>query len=369
MCFRMDSETETTLLGLVHYNATRVGKPQLESRTEDQSSSVGALEPGELVDPSLTPPKFSAEPTPQNFEVVSLDELVESDGLDPKESYKLSQKLYMSKSRYFSDPDRRSMCFRCYKRGHRGENCLEGFKYCTQCGLLRHRLIMCPLNECTTCKEIGHLASRCKNKAPTVCKLCCNVGHCPTACPSLWRHYILSDEYVEPPAFVPSWCYSCGERGHFGDFCKFRRTNLVTAFNVQCGDHPTPVEDDVAYHQHAFFKPIYPKGPSKKAAKKVASRSTPSTEPSDQASSQPTTGSNSAKIVERSRLFSPYARPQKPQAELSGNQRKPSSTQPHEPSKGSKPPSKLNRSPLPQSQHSSQFNFKLDQKHGNGNQN
>ncbi|KAI0236508.1 hypothetical protein L0F63_002917, partial [Massospora cicadina] len=88
---KIDSETETTLLGLVHYNATKIAQPELGIQNKDQSTSLRNLEPGELDEfeaTSLSTLECPAEPTAQDSklaEVILSVEPVKSGALDPEE--------------------------------------------------------------------------------------------------------------------------------------------------------------------------------------------------------------------------------------------------------------------------------------------
>lgn len=76
------------------------------------------------------------------------------------------------------------------------------------------------LRYCTNCKLRGHLNFECENDTcKSNCRLCNMSYHHWSCCPSLVHVY--TNEI--PPKRIPqAYCYSCAQKGHYGDECPRR---------------------------------------------------------------------------------------------------------------------------------------------------
>lgn len=240
----MDSETETTLLGYVHYNSVTVsskakpdGSPKItpETETQDPLKDEGAHT-------DLKEVTVSIQPTQPIVEV-------------PRERFVAASSHFALRSRYFSDP-RLDKCYICNKPGHTSITCSFSKQGCSQCKDPYHAISECPWTLCTNCKQFGHSELICSsNSTELSCSHCNSSKHDTKSCRVFWREY---SDLKQPKISgrLPKWCYQCGEMNHFGDSCDFGFVAHTTSF---WGKDPVdPKGKTRISHVHAYFtEPIF----------------------------------------------------------------------------------------------------------------
>ncbi|KAJ3788413.1 hypothetical protein GGU11DRAFT_753523 [Lentinula aff. detonsa] len=161
-----------------------------------------------------------------------------------------------------------NVCKRCGTKGeHKTRDC--SVIICLTCGVRNeHTTHSCPISKvCFACGMKGHLSGSCPNRGKLAnayddCDRCGSSSHATNECPTHWRiyHYVTDAARIntmevrqakktrplgqggEGYIAEDSWCYNCGERGHWGDDCEitqhvydipdgnsaFGHTNLLT---------------------------------------------------------------------------------------------------------------------------------------------
>ncbi|KAJ3760091.1 hypothetical protein EV360DRAFT_40561 [Lentinula raphanica] len=139
-----------------------------------------------------------------------------------------------------------NICKRCGAKGeHKTKEC--SVIICLTCGVRNeHSTYSCPISKvCFVCGMKGHLSGSCPNRGKHAntyddCDRCGSSSHATNECPTHWRIY----QYVPDAARISimqarqakksrplgaggegyiaedSWCYNCGECGHWGDDCE-----------------------------------------------------------------------------------------------------------------------------------------------------
>ncbi|KAJ7068254.1 hypothetical protein C8F01DRAFT_1117467 [Mycena amicta] len=139
------------------------------------------------------------------------------------------------------------LCKKCGEEGHTKDKC--SVLICQTCGARdEHSTRSCNVSRhCFSCGMRGHIRQDCPNRDAQYermqdCERCGAPSHLSRECPTLWRLYVYLDDaehnqilqarkekkglalgqggegYIAQDA----WCYSCGNRGHFGDDCQRR---------------------------------------------------------------------------------------------------------------------------------------------------
>lgn len=240
----MDSETETTLLGYVHYNSVTVSSKPQPIESPKQTPEITE---SESQDP------LKEENTLTNLKEVSLtiqptQPVIEA----PREQFVATSTNFALRSRYFSEVSSVT-CYNCSKQGHMSRDCPLN-NCCSQCKDPYHTLSECPWTLCTICKQFGHSDKICtSNSFELSCSHCNSDKHDTKSCRVFWREYL---DFKQPKVSerLPKWCYQCGEMNHFGDSCKFGFIAHTTSF---CG---TDAEDLIGKGKarinplfHAYF--------------------------------------------------------------------------------------------------------------------
>jgi hypothetical protein len=121
-------------------------------------------------------------------------------------------------------------CLSCAEVGHRASEC--PLFTCSTCGVDgAHFSIGCPRTQrCSRCLQCGHVKEVCPEKLAASpderppCDLCTSKNHPTVDCDLLWRSYkpnSIKVKFLIQHLLI--YCYSCGEKGHYGSECGIRR--------------------------------------------------------------------------------------------------------------------------------------------------
>ncbi|KAI1270748.1 hypothetical protein F5Y18DRAFT_414350 [Xylariaceae sp. FL1019] len=126
--------------------------------------------------------------------------------------------------RYFSSaPDPSQYCLSCSSQRHTTSACPE--MTCSLCDDVGHTPFGCPTTQrCEKCRQAGHNAISCREKlslAPEELGGCafCHAEHQDDDCTEIWRSFKPSEAHIQQVKFIPIFCYTCGESGHYGPEC------------------------------------------------------------------------------------------------------------------------------------------------------
>ncbi|CAO3661606.1 unnamed protein product [Rhizopus stolonifer] len=106
-----------------------------------------------------------------------------------------------------------SYCSICLSPGHDQMDCYN----CRSCGSDEHSTRDCIATEiCRNCRVIGHGQDCPYTTKPLQCATCNSTFHITENC-LLFNHDYLDRN--EPTQQIEAYCYSCADRGHYGDDC------------------------------------------------------------------------------------------------------------------------------------------------------
>ncbi|CAK1357613.1 hypothetical protein CB0940_07674 [Cercospora beticola] len=151
-------------------------------RKTDDGSEDGEVESG---DTSSSMDTSDSDSEDSSFEMPET-----KDG--PTRLQELSQADRDAQAKYFdiTNPGSLVRCLCCGELGHMAVSCAA--RTCSHCNQRDvHQSSACPTyRKCGLCRERGHDARECKNRAyigPDPCDLCSEAGHIEEECPYLWR--------------------------------------------------------------------------------------------------------------------------------------------------------------------------------------
>lgn len=121
-------------------------------------------------------------------------------------------------------PDDAVFCLTCAQPGHSTTSCPETIcKFCQG----SHFKYECPTRQrCAKCKQSGHTKASCTEKLAVApgevaveCAFCESHDHTEYNCNSLWQVYRPKPGKVKKVKSLPTFCYCCGQDGHYGGDC------------------------------------------------------------------------------------------------------------------------------------------------------
>ncbi|KAI0146917.1 hypothetical protein GGR57DRAFT_506128 [Xylariaceae sp. FL1272] len=134
-----------------------------------------------------------------------------------------TDELRLQRRYFFSAEDPSQYCLSCSSQKHTTDACPE--MSCSLCDDVGHTSFGCPTTQrCEKCRQAGHNAGSCQEKlslAPDELGGCafCNAEHQDDDCTEIWRSFKPSEVDIQQVKFLPIFCYTCGESGHYGPEC------------------------------------------------------------------------------------------------------------------------------------------------------
>ncbi|KAH6655898.1 hypothetical protein BKA67DRAFT_251620 [Truncatella angustata] len=114
-------------------------------------------------------------------------------------------------------------CIHCVSSKHNSSSCPQPI--CQSCGSRDHTRYGCHATErCGKCFQLGHTTATCQEKLALAkgerepCAYC-RLAHTEEQCAAIWKSFNHAEVKVKKVKAIPSFCYICGQDGHYGPEC------------------------------------------------------------------------------------------------------------------------------------------------------
>lgn len=198
-----------------------------ESTKQHETASGGDTEPvessskqqGTVPEDSTTPSDHQETSADEGEVEQSVHDEVSASDIPPLTADELEHRML-----YFPGSENKPIfCIHCVSTKHGSDSCPQ--LVCQFCASAEHTRYRCPTKQrCTKCHQMGHANSTCQEKIALAreerepCVICAS-AHTEDQCAEIWKSFNPTAVEIKKVKTIPSFCYTCGNEGHYGPEC------------------------------------------------------------------------------------------------------------------------------------------------------